>query len=166
MARVNPGGSAREGLSSTPSRLMGEAALQASKIGAILINSGGYLAEAGANPALGTIIGMAGEEGHNNAVAGAKSMYYVPALPHVLFEMTMAQASNLQTAAGVGGRATVVTDRFEDWGITKDADGRWYVDADKAAANLRVRVIDFVDPIGTTEGRVLVAFLNTATIYS
>lgn len=158
-ARVKAGASQREGLHSTPSRGdANEAALQTFKKGAILINSAGYVAEAAANPALGTIIGVAEQDGQNNATAGVKTCRYVPALPHVVFEMSMDD--------GTGTRVTVVTDRYEDWGITKDADGKWYVDSAKAAANQRVRVVDFLDPIGTAAGRVLVQFLNTATIYS
>lgn len=158
MARINAGASAREGLYSTPSRRLGEAALQTFKEGAVLIASGGYLSEGGANPS--NIIGVAMEDGENNATAGAKTCGYVPALPHVLFVMSMSQASNL------GARATVVTDRFSKFGITKDADGKWYVDADKNGANQKVVVVDFVDDVGTVEGRVLVAFLGSQTIYT
>ena len=156
MARVKAGASAREGLSSTPSRRMGEAALQTFELGAVLINSAGYLAEGGANPT--NIIGIAMEDGENNATAGAKDCGYVPVLPHVLFEMSLDKASGL-------GRVTVASDRWTKYGITKHADGEWYVDIDKTGGNARVVVVDFVDAVGTASGRVLVAFLAVQTIY-
>lgn len=157
MARVNAGASAKEGLHSTPSRLMGEAASNASERGSIQVASGGYLAEGGANPT--NIIGVSNEDGHNNATAGAKSLNYTPALPHVLFEMTLAKASNL------GNYVSLVGDRWTKYGITKDANGQWYVDVDKTGATARVVVVDFVDAVGATEARVLVTFLAVQTIY-
>lgn len=156
MARVKASASVREGLHSTPSRRMGEAANQTFKLGAVLVNSAGYLAEGGANPT--NLIGIAAEAGDNNATAGAKDCLYYPVLPHLLFEMSLDKASSL-------GYASLAADRWTKYGITKHADGEWYVDVDKTGANARVIVVDFVDAVGTASTRVLVCFLAVQTIY-
>ena len=156
MARVKAGASERAGLHSTPTRRYGEAALATYERGAVLVNSGGYVAEGGANPT--NIIGVAMEDGENNATAGTKFTDVALALPHVMFEFSLDSAASL-------GRLTVAADRFSKFGITKHADGEWYIDIDKTGATARVIVMDFVDAVGTASGRVLAIFLATETIF-
>lgn len=143
--------SRREGLSATPSRVMPEAATQTFIRGAVLVKSTGNIAEAGANPR--SIIGIA-EEAGKNLGAGVGQCRYVPAIPGILFQINMDSTS-------VPNRATAAADLNAEYGITKDANGSWYLDVDKTTGgtNTVAVVVEFIDPIGTLAGRVLVAFL-------
>lgn len=139
---------------------------QTFKAGAPLINNAGYLDEAGANPAAGTIVGISTRDAHNNAAAGVESdgrpalLGFVPPLPEATF------AANFDKASGLGV-ALAITDLYKIYGITKDANGIWYVDQDKptGGGTARVVVIGAIDAIGTASARVMIKFLPESTIY-
>ena len=157
MARKNPSVGPSHGLHHHPSLSLPEAATQTWKRGAILVDNGsGYLGEAAANPV--DIIGIAMDAGQNGTAAGDKTARVAVPGPHCTFEMSLDSAGGL-------GRATVQGDLFEKYGITKDGDGRWYVDVDKTGANARVVVVGFKDAVGTASGVVYVQFLAGTTIY-
>lgn len=158
MARLKGGAGPLLGLSSIPTITKGEAATQTFTKGAVVVyNGAGYIEEAGVNPS--QIAGMAQQPGQNGTNAGDKECRFIPALPHVQFEMALDQAGGL-------GRVTVQGDLGEEYGLTKDANGVWYVDVDKTGANARVKVVGFRDAVGTASGRVYVVFKNSATLFA
>jgi hypothetical protein len=123
------------------------------EIGAVLVRSTGLLTEAGANPV--NIVGVAI---HGQEVAAKHAqIQYVPVSPEMEFEMTLTNATDV--AADVE-TTLAVTHLDNAYGITEDADGRWYVDTDKTAGDIvRVSVLKLADPAGTGNGQVKVAFL-------
>lgn len=157
MARQRIVPSQREGLHSTPSREAQENASETFVMGAILVSSSGFLSEGGANPT--GIIGVAAGAAHNVAVDGDQAVRYFPALPHLVFE------ASIDTSAALGTGAIAAADLFVEYGVTEDANGLWYVDKNKTAANARVRIVGFRDAIGTVQGRVYIIFTADATIY-
>lgn len=147
----------RLGLNATPGMVGLEAATQTFVKGAVLIDNGsGYLAEGGANPT--GILGIADEDAHNDGAAGTSKIAFTPAIPNVLFEASLDQASAL------GTYVSLQTDLWAEYGITEDASGIWYVDVDKTGATGRFRIVEFIDAVGSTFTRVLGFFVidNTA----
>lgn len=150
------------GLSSHASLNIPEAATQTFKQGAVIVTSAGYAQEAGVDPS--AIVGVAAMPGSNLDTAGvAKGAYdgacrMIPALPHSQFEFT------LDSAAGTP-YASLATDMGAAYGLTKDANGLWYVDVDKTGGQAAVNVVGFRDPVGTAQARVYVAFRGGKTIF-
>ena len=103
------------------------------------------------------IIGVAEEAGENNAVAGAKKVRCVPLTGDYVFEGILGNGDTTDYTLAVG-------DIGDCFGITKAADGGWFVDKQKAvifgANSVRVRVIGLKDPAGTVNGRVQFVFLD------
>ena len=67
------------------------------------------------------------------------------------------------TSATVTPVATALTDRAQQWGLTKDTGNAfWYVDTNKTGANAAVQVVDIspLEPIGTVGGHLMFIFLN------
>lgn len=158
MARQSIRPAYRMGLASTPGDRSPESALQTFTKGAVLVASGGFLEEGGANPT--AIVGVADEPGQNGATDGAKTTHYTPALSDIVFEAI------LDSAGALGARAIAATDLWTEVGITKHADGSWYLDVDKVGATGRARIIRFKDPVGTLLGRVFFIFTIDGTIYA
>jgi len=149
------------GLSSIPSLVGPEDELQTFVKGAPVIDEGGsgYVGEAGTDPR--AILGFTTEAGHNAAADGTENIRFVPALPHVVFEGTLDKASTL------GTYLLLATDRFAEYGLTRDAAGIWYIDKDKVTGgtNTVVRVVGFKDPVGTNLARVYFIVLHEVTVY-
>lgn len=147
-----------DGMNAHPSIVQAEGASETFVKGALLVNGSagdeGYLVEAGADPTL--IVGVAEEAGENNATAGAASVRYTPALPHLTFEGTIDDNTGLY--------ALLATDKFKKYGIAKDSDGIWYIDQSDTS-NTCVVIVGFKDPVGTAAARVYFKFLNGKTIY-
>lgn len=140
--------SQREGLYSTPSRSGPEAATQTFLRGAVLVAASGNLSEGGANPS--PIVGVAEEDGDNLGIA-LGNVRYNPAYQGIVFEGTLND--------GNADYVSLVADLFVEFGITKDGTtNNWFVDKSKTGANGRVRVIEFVDPVGTADARVRFIF--------
>lgn len=128
-------------------RFLKEGASKTFKKGALVVFASGYIAEAGADPAL--ILGVSMSAGHNSA-AGTDSI--MVALAHdantFVAEVKGTGAANNSAQTDVGTAYGVV-----------NSGGIWYVDKDDTA-NTRVMVIGLVDIAGTANGRVLLKFLS------
>lgn len=151
---------AKDGLHSTPSMNRYEGATQTWKQGAILVNGSsgnlGFLVEAGADPTL--ILGIAGQDGSNNASAGIGTpARFVPALTHQTFEGSLDD--------NTGTYALLDTDMYKKYGVAKDANGIWYIDQTETS-NTCLIITDFKDPVGTQAARVFFKFLTGKTPYS
>lgn len=121
--------------------------------GAVVLISSGYLAEAGADPAV--LLGVATRAGQNGGSAGAKSQHVEVAHPGNLF------MGNLDTSGAEDAGVTAATDRGVAYGIQKHAsNGSWYVDKSDTT-NKRVRVVEFwsEDTVGDIKGRVIFSFV-------
>jgi hypothetical protein len=149
----------REGLYSTPSRVFPEKATQTFLRGAPVVNNAGFVQEAAANPR--AIVGFAEEPGKNGATDGLRANRCVPALPHVVFE------GSIDTAAAIGTGAIAAADLFAPYGITKDANGIWYVDKQKVTVgtNTVLYIVELVDPVGTVNGRVRFVIASAVTFF-
>lgn len=69
------------------------------------------------------------------------------------------------TSATVTPVATALTDRSQQWGLTKDTGNAfWYVDTNKTGASAVVQVVDIspLETVGTVGGHLLFVFLNAA----
>ena len=160
------------------------------KIGAVLTINNGYLSEASdADPTI-QIVGVAVQPGQNlgtaiaypgyglvypsgassgqgSSTAGVASavtpLLMVPALPHVIFEATLANEGSDSAIA-----TTVV---WEKAGIAKDStSGYWYVDIGDTTTNASCLIIGIKNPqdltFGTTVGaRVYFTFLAAQTAW-
>jgi len=128
-----------------------EAATQTYKKGAVLVmNASGFVAEGGADP--DNIVGIAVRDGQNGAAAGDKTAEVYLALPHVLFIMNIGGAvALLQNQLGI------------KFGLIKEGDN-WHVDTAEAVA-VAVIIVDILDPIADVNGRVVVKFLDSRTLW-
>lgn len=121
--------------------------------GAVLVAASGRLSEGSSDPT--AIVGIA-VHGVTSAAADA-TVHYIPAAADQEFIMSLDDGSDIGTGA------LALSQRYSKFGITEDSDGVWYVDINKTgAAELRVVVIDLIDEIGDTSGRVRVRFLQYA----
>lgn len=122
-----------------------EGATQTFKTGAPVTASGGYLVEDTTDP--DNIVGVAidpatGTTGTQRAVA--------PWIPSVLFEATLDNS-------GASPLTLAQTDLYAQYGLAKDSTtGAYYVDQAETSA-VACTIVEFLDPVGTSQGRVLVA---------
>lgn len=139
----------RDGLHSTPSRTGPEAASQTFSKGAVLISSSGLLAEAGADPT--NIVGVAEEDASGTT---SDDVRFNPAeLDSLIFE------GNVQGTGALN--AIQAADRYGRFGIVLSG-GIWRIDKDETT-NVRVYIVDFIDAVGETNGRVKFKFIPAAT---
>jgi hypothetical protein len=127
-----------------------EAAAQTFKKGAPLVftSGGDTVQEGGTDPTF--IVGVAEE-----AASGTTNnpVRFSPLLGDFLFDGILADDDTDTTLAE--------TDVGDVFGLTKHADGGWYVDREKTAVTtVRVRVTGLKDAVGTTNGRVYFTFLD------
>ncbi len=141
------------GLNATPSITGPEDAGETFEKGAILVDNAGYLAEGGTDPT--DIVGVS-----EQAASGTQGtdIRFTPALPNQLFEAKL-------LGAAAADHTLAVTDRYAEYGVTKHADGYWYIDAGKTDADARFRILEFVDAVGTVNGRVRGVFTVDITLY-
>lgn len=156
MARIPIEMAGMLGLSAVPMR---QGPVESSQVyirGAVLIAVSGELELAGADPV--DIVGVAVHKNPptNNPVETGQ---YLPAMANV--EMI----ASVDTNAALGTGAIAATDLYAAYGITEDASGVWYVDKAKtAAADVRVRIVKLLDPVGTVNGRVRIQFLQVVDL--
>lgn len=141
------------GLNAKPTLTGIEAAGQTFLKGALLVNSSGSVAGAGTNPT--GILGVAEEDATGTT---GNAVRFIPALPHVLFEARLLASGSAHTL--------VQANLYAEYGVTVDADGYWYVDVDKTTTNGRFKILEFVDPVGTSSARVRGVFTYDATLYA
>lgn len=146
--------SRRLGLHSTPVNNFPESASQTFLKGAVLVASSSRVQEGGANPA--AILGIANAAGKNLGAGIGRSDVSM-AIQSLVFEGTLNDGSDDYTS--------LAADLLQEFGITKDGTtNHWFVDKSKTGANGRVRVIRFVDPVGTVDARVDFVFSMDATL--
>jgi len=139
-----------QGLGSNISWEGPEAATQTFIKGAILVNSGGYLAEGTADLTTG-IVGVAAEPSHYDASAGTHNIRYWPALPGRVFEATLEDEVN-------NNHVLAVTDRFATYAMQIDATNkRWFIDENDGGNHCLI-IVGFKDAVGTIKGRVFFVF--------
>lgn len=145
------------GYSSPPSLHGPEEASQTFVEGAILVPdaSSGEIEEAGADPT-----NIAGVAEHAASGTAGTDVKFTPALPGVVFEMTL--------AGGAAADHTLVAgDLFARYGLvvqTTVTPNRWVIDASDTT-NDRVVIVGLRDPIGTVNGRVYAVFLSEVTMF-
>ncbi len=134
-------------------------------IGTPIKFSGGYLETISADENYGTnegvIVGVSTEAGHNSTSSGDDDLLYTPAMPGVVFEITLEDESN-------NDHVLVATDMGIMYALQKDTtNDRWYLDEnDKTTMGTgAMRIIGFKDAIGTTKARVYAIFIAEATIW-
>ena len=133
----------------------------------VTIQPGTNNASAPVYPNYGLVYPSGSSSGQATSVAGAAlsmtPLLFVPALPHVVFEATLANEGN--------DAATAATDVFTKYGIAKDSGtGFWYVDKGDTTTNASCLVIGIKNPqdvtLGTTKGvRVFFVFLTAQTAW-
>jgi len=126
-----------------------EAQLQTFLEGELVYMNSGYLTVCGADPAL--ILGLSLEDGHNDAADGSHSDDVLLASVNQEFIMQIGHS-------GGGDATNAVTDLMAAYGVTLTSN-KWYVDKNKTGGDARVKVTRFLDPVGTTNGRVYVKVL-------
>jgi hypothetical protein len=147
-----------EGITSMPTHFAPEGTSVTYVKGAVLIQTSGYTAEAGANPT--NVIGVAAHAGKN--LTTHPRGFYTPPDDSVIF------VGSLDTGAGEGTGTVAAADLGAEYGITKTGlttsgqTGRWYVDQNKTGADARVRVVELIDAVGTVQGRCGFKFLTAA----
>lgn len=142
------------GLSAVPLWHGVEKATQSWVMGALLVDSSGVVAVGAADPALGTILGVA--TGAATGVTGA-DVNFVPALSSIIFEGNLDDGSG--TLALV--QATHMWARF---GLDVTS-GKFWLDSTDTT-NIRTCVVGFRDPVGTLNGRVYFVFLPDASRFT
>lgn len=145
------------GLTSVPHQNGLEGTSVVFKRGAPLIGSAGLLVE-GVSPidTSDAVVGFAARDSNNNT--NNSIMLYWPALPMVVFEGVL---SNSNTSSHVLAQADMLT----AYALAKDGTSlAWYVDFFNTT-NPSAFVFDMIDPIGTTDGRVLFVMIDDATVY-
>ena len=133
-----------------------EAAAQTFKAGDLVFRSGGYVTICGTDPAL--IGGIAQEDAHNDVYAGTHTIAVTLINADTLIRMQIHHVTP-------GSSVIAVTDRGTDYGITVSSNV-WYVDKAKTSTYARVRVQEFIDPVGTLDGEVAVQFLAANREYA
>ena len=120
-------------------------------------SSAGYLVANGTGSA-GTILGVAMEDGHNTS-RGLYTMPYVPALPHILFEGQVHHATSASAAK------IQQSDMGSSFGLALTSAGKSYINKADISAP-QITIVDFIDPVGTTNGRVKFLFKINYTPFS
>lgn len=145
-----------------PMILVSELASQTFSKGAVLIDSGGFVKEAGADPT--DVAFISAEAGKNNSTNGGANCLVYPIWPGVVFEISVDDSGSL--GSGVVAKA----DRYQEHGIAVTSTSKrvWYLDAaENSGANSRVRIIDTVEAlprtITSTQARVRVVFTHDIT---
>lgn len=123
------------------------------KEGAILRSSGGYAIKAAAGTEALTL-GIAQKDASGTQ---GTLVEFIPALPDIIFEFTLDDS--------VGTPLTSLqTHMWETYGWAVDANGYYYIDTQQPGNG--VRLLDFVDPVGTAQARVLGVFCVQGTVWA
>ena len=138
-----------------------EGTTQSFKLGAPLINSGGYLIEATASNAgaLSGVIGIAAAAASGTTHA---AIPYYPMNASFYWAITVDGAESGGNAPGTG--SLTQANMFTSYNIYKDGNsGYWFLE-DSDTTHLNVVAIDLIDPASTVNGRVRVKFLSAVTL--
>lgn len=146
------------GKNAHPSMVGLEAASQTFKRGDILINSGGYLKKASADP-VANIVGIAAEDGNNTSAGTAISFY--PAMQGVIFEGVVYHSS-------AASAVNKVTDTFVDYGLARSSTANvWMVDkTESSTVKKTVKIVGHKDALSTTNGTVYFIFNKVLAAHS
>jgi hypothetical protein len=117
--------------------------------GDFVYSASGYIKICGSDPAV--ILGVARTKANAGVSDGLYKCEITPAIESVLFMMSVYHST-------AGNNLIELTDLYAEYGIAKNAAGKWVVDKTDTSAT-RVKIIKFVDPIGTVAGLVLVKVL-------
>jgi len=125
-----------------------EAASQTFKAGDLVYRNNGYVTVCGADPAL--ILGVALEDAHNASNDGDYDIQVliINGWTEFIMQVYHSNAANNKIEA---------SDLGKKYGIAVSSN-QWYVDKTDTS-NTRVIIHDFLDPVGTVNGRVGVIFL-------
>lgn len=140
---------------------MKEKATQTFLTGAVLVLNGGYAQEGGADPALGTILGISEGAGQNGATDGAKTSNFSVWLPGTIIE------ANLCAGASANTKALAQTDVGTKYGIIKrtvTGETHWVIDSSETTVT-PVRIVGLRDDVGDINGRVYACVLATAPVF-
>jgi len=125
-----------------------EAASQTFKAGDLVYRNGGYVTVCGANPSL--VLGVALEDAHNDAQAGTHEIQVLIINGWTEFVMQVYHSTS-------DNNKIEASDLGKKYGIAV-INNLWYVNKTDTT-NTRVIIHDFLDPVGTVNGRVGVVFL-------
>lgn len=121
-------------------------------VGDVLEETSGLLALADHDDAV-TIVGVAKSAG----VSGDR-INYIPAWNGVIFEATLDEDTNT-------GTLLAAAQKFQQYGLGIDAgNGKPYINSQETTA-VALTVVDFIDAIGASYGRVLVTFMQNKTVW-
>lgn len=115
--------------------------------GAPVVMTSGLAGEAGADPALNTVVGVAQ---HDMATSGYGSAdcFVTPT------DDGDSWVGSVDLSSAIGTGTSAATDRGLRYGIAKDAtSGQWFIDKDDTT-NVRVQVEKLIDAAATVQGRV------------
>ena len=132
-----------------------EGGTQTFKENEILILTSGRATVASADPAAGTLLGIAAQDGHNST-AGTDKVKYIPFYDGLLLEMTLYDGT-------ADSYALVIGDYGKKYGIAVSAN-KWYIDTNDTT-NTRVVIVKFISDKATKDARVLARVLRSADIY-
>jgi hypothetical protein len=127
-----------------PSLNFPEAASQVFLAGDFVYTVSGYLTLCGTDPTV--IMGMALESAHNTT-AGLYQIRVALAMEIVLFGLSVYHAT-------AGNNKIEATDMGLLADIAMSAAGKWVVDKAVSTTTSRVKVLKFIDPLGTIAGMV------------
>lgn len=141
-----------------------EAAGQSWVAGAPLISSSGRLAEAGDDPAAGTIVGFACSDASG---VTDRAVSYIPAWPGIEFEANLEDQAN-------GDHALVLANKYVAYSIRqRTSNGAWYLNEnDSSGGQGRVVAFGVIDAdgtenvVGVVQARIRARILDSFTIYA
>ena len=118
--------------------------------------SSGYVTVCGTNPSV--IAGLAMQDGNDDTSDGDHDTEV-----GVLTGLTLLA---MEVHSGTPANADIeAADLGASYGITAVSNA-WYVDKDKTGGDARVKIVDFIDPVGTVNGRVLVQVLAANRMFA
>jgi hypothetical protein len=127
-----------------------EALTQVFHSGDFVVGAAGYISLCGDSPA--EILGMVDQHGYNDAASGTHKTCVRIAMAHTIFKLSV----HHDTA---GNNKIEATDLFVNYGLVRNAAGKWVVDKNLTTTNARCKIVKFYDPIGTIAGQVGVVIL-------
>lgn len=138
------------------------------KKGNPVVWTSGVIQIAGTTPTSG-VVGIANNDasGTANTAVGV-----IPALPSLIFEISIDGAASNSNAPGTGSLAQSAVGNI--YGITEDeASENWYLDTSKSGSNQVVRLVGFQtnatsgsNDAGVVNGRALVQFLGDVSVWT
>lgn len=110
----------------------------------------------------GVIVGFSAEPGHNDSTAATHDLLYYPALPGSIWSIVLEDESN-------NNHVSLEADLGLIYALQKDTtNDRWFADQNDVTTlgTGAVRMIGFIDAVGTTKGLGMFILLSESTIWS